>query len=402
MDLSRISIGEFFQNQSDQLQVSVQLPEGMPSEALEFAYYLLRDQQRVGYVKYGSDLSQCFETQGQAGEYQAKVFVRLATAPDQVVVLHSEPLTLQSSAAPRRYPEKHLFAQHRVAPAADLIDPHHAPNRSWLVQQGHWSLPVVELPKAGSEWLFVLVSSAVERGQVILPHFHRWAWADLFPGHVLCVADPTLALDEQLSIGWYLGTAAHDLTAELASVVGQYAAARGIVAERVVFWGSSAGGFAALALARALPGATAVTINGQADGMAYNMPEAVQRVCTHCFGGLTPEQVNAQYAGRINLVTAWQPDDPSAIVFVQNTEDHHHFEVHFLPLWRRLTGQEPQPGWNRAGRFQALVYTDPRGHVPETKDMLPDILAHVQQPVAGGSRRQSLLNALADLPLRPS
>ena len=56
MDLSRISIGEFFQNQSDQLQVSVQLPEGMPSEALEFAYYLLRDQQRVGYVKYGSDL----------------------------------------------------------------------------------------------------------------------------------------------------------------------------------------------------------------------------------------------------------------------------------------------------------------------------------------------------------
>src|SRR5699024_7320320 len=73
--------------------------------------------------------------------------------------------------------------------------------------------------------------------------------------------DPTLHLNDQLSLTWYTGWRGLNLYEILADWTVTAAAASG--AHHIVFLGSSGGGFAALQVASIVPGSIAVPINPQ-------------------------------------------------------------------------------------------------------------------------------------------
>lgn len=323
-----------------------------PSTA-QFAFYVFRNEVRIHSQWYGSAPFMRFDTKEEPGLY--RVFVFLLTPEGKKLTKYSNPVF--------------------VNPGTFTLDAPRIPTpgeRVLQLQGPRWKFPALYF-NSGHERLFVMLTAAIDRTKHTLPVFNRWTWAGKFAGHVLCVADPTLELDDRMKLGWYLGTEKHDATDELCRLIHGFAKVLGIPDEKIVFWGSSAGGFGALALASRLPGSTAVAINAQTDALAYHVDDDVELVRNKCFGGQTEAAINSECGARINMAQAWGNNRNSRAILVQNKMDTHHYNCHFQPFWTALGGN-PEGGRSASGRHHAWLYEDRRGHVPESEQMVPEIL----------------------------
>jgi hypothetical protein len=209
-----------------------------------------------------------------------------------------------------------------------------------------------------------------------LPVFSRWTWATkgIFPGNVLCVADPTLDLSPDLGLGWMLGKKESCATSELAEFIVSFAKHKGIAHDKIVIYGSSAGGFAALALAACIEGATAVAINTQSQALSYEISRQVSLVRQFCFDSLTAEEIARDYSNRVNMEARWKTVSESKVFLVQNLTDSHHYKIHFSPFWESLGGKSVL-GISQAGRHTAWLYEQEGGHIPETIEMAKEIIS---------------------------
>jgi hypothetical protein len=323
----------------------------------EVAFYLYRNEKRIRDQWYSSNRTFRVSTDGQPGLYRVLVFLRLPTG--LLITRYSNPVFLN--------PVVYRLGQTFQKPPSE--------ERAFLLEGRRWKFPALYYPGQPEQPLFVMLSNRVDRDKHTLPAFSRWSWAEQhkFPGHVLCVADPTLDLHEELGLGWYLGTTDQDAGDELATLIRCFAEGLGIPNGKIIFWGSSGGGFGALALAARIENTTAVAINAQTDLFAYEIPEAIESIRKHCFGGKSIAHIQAQYGARINMAQAWQKNRSSRAILIQNTLDAHHYVCHFKPFWEALGGQA-EGGAAADGRLFAWLYRDSHGHVPESIEMIPDIL----------------------------
>lgn len=229
-------------------------------------------------------------------------------------------------------------------------------------------------PKPGKR-LYVLLSGARDLKTKAWPNFDRWSWAPLFPGSVLCIADPTLALDTtRLRIGWYAGTATQDWTQSLADLVRQVSHTIGALSSQVICYGSSAGGFGALALAARLGDATAVAINPQTDVLKYHV-RPVRQFLKLAFPdqdgkeALTPGQ-----RLRLSALEAVLAATQVKCLLVQNRKDLHHYREHFTPLAKRA-GVDLRRSTRTHPRIWTMLYDGTAKHGPEPRNMVVDIIA---------------------------
>lgn len=96
-------------------------------------------------------------------------------------------------------------------------------------------------------------------------HYHRWTWHESWPESlVLSVSDPALQQSTELNGAWYIHPQI-DLIQAIARAVSDEAAAANILNDRIVFYGSSLGGFGAIACASHIKGARAVAEVPQID-----------------------------------------------------------------------------------------------------------------------------------------
>lgn len=114
-----------------------------------------------------------------------------------------------------------------------------------------------------SDYLVVTPNGAVNREKVNLPAFARWNYHSIFNSTILSISDPVLFLEDSLRIGWFAGTKNLDVAHFVSEVVIKIAKHLGIASDRIIFWGSSSGGFASILLASKIDGASFVSINGQ-------------------------------------------------------------------------------------------------------------------------------------------
>lgn len=88
--------------------------------------------------------------------------------------------------------------------------------------------------------------------------YARWSWHTAWPRSlVIAFADPALQLSKDLDGGWFIHPE-HDVLATISKVASEIAEAAAIPPNRVIFYGSSLGGFGALSSAAHMPGARAV------------------------------------------------------------------------------------------------------------------------------------------------
>lgn len=318
---------------------------------LEFAFDLLRNNaERVAQRWYTKSPERSFAVDAP-GYYRVKCFARAENR--ELQISKSVPLFVR----PVGVLPDGLAAVNPAAQALELI-------------AERWRFPALFFPKLGGR-LFVLLPSAVS-ASASRPSFSRWTWRDLFPGDVLCIADPTLDLHAQLKLGWMIGHRDNCATEALVPFIVNYARARGIPNRNIVFWGSSAGGFAALALAARIEGSVAVAINAQTDALSYQVTHQVQLVRQACFDDMAEAEIRTAYPARVNMIAAWA-DCRSRAFLVQNTLDKHHHEVHFRPLWESFGGEVGE-GISNAGPHVAWVYRDERGHAPESEQMAAQLI----------------------------
>lgn len=114
--------------------------------------------------------------------------------------------------------------------------------------------------------------------------FSRWNWQIELPRHhTLALSDPALGLDDEIRGAWYLHPT-HDLMFEMAEMVKRQISALGLANDKVLFYGSSLGGFGALGMASLLPGASAIAEIPQIDISRWPSPGSIKAIETKILG----------------------------------------------------------------------------------------------------------------------
>lgn len=326
----------------------------------EFAFYIYRNEEKIHTIWYSTAGSFTFDTGGNPGYYRVLAFLKVDGEFAENI-----------KSAP-------IFAN-PVAVTAETLSLADGNCVAYMLNGNSWSFPALYYPGSKSKSLFVMLPSAADRKKMTLPVFSRWTWATkgVFPGNVLCIADPTLDLSPDLGLGWMLGKKESCATTELAGFIIDLAQREGIPHHKIVIYGSSAGGFAALALAACIEGATAVAINTQTHALSYEISRQVALVRQHCFDNLTAEEILHDYPERVNMEARWKNVKESKVFLVQNLTDVHHYDVHFSPFWKSLGG-DPVLGISHAGRHTAWLYEQEGGHIPETMEMAREIISMLQ------------------------
>lgn len=196
---------------------------------------------------------------------------------------------------------------------------------------GPLTLPVLSMKGVGSV-LHVSFHGALDRGKYALPRFERGQSLSGLNVPQLVFADPTLDLDPNLTLGWFLGTAQHDLHAEVAAFIEARKQALG--AQRVVLSGSSGGGFAALQVAAFLPGSSVLAFNPQTSILAYH-----ERLAAKATNVVFPgaDLKDPSIAARLDVASRLASLESIVdITFVQNRGDKHHDEQHRAPFLERI------------------------------------------------------------------
>lgn len=222
--------------------------------------------------------------------------------------------------------------------------------------------------------LFVFFSGYIDRKVTNLPAFQRWSWHNRFPGHTLYISDPLLKMTDDIGLGWYIGTKESDLNAQIATVVRQVALNLGTPLGKVVYYGSSGGGFAALRSLIEIPEAQAVAINPQVILTNFE-GNSLDRYLSRFFGGMSKKDFERLHSFRNSVLSRIGLIRESRVVYVQNTLDPHHMNQHFAHLFRQA-GVE----WTsrHLRNVELVLFEDIRGHgVGEPPEILEEILSHL-------------------------
>lgn len=125
------------------------------------------------------------------------------------------------------------------------------------------------------------ISRGVNRNPLQLSRF-RWA-EDLTEFHVLALADPAITMHVDLLGGWYVHRE-DDLLTELGFLVSKQIKNLGLKNSDVLFYGSSLGGYGALALSSIVEGSSAIAEVPQIDVSEWSIRSAVTAIENHILG----------------------------------------------------------------------------------------------------------------------
>lgn len=201
------------------------------------------------------------------------------------------------------------------------FDPILGEYRNYRVKSGSFMLQFLTHLKQDSEYLIVFFSSM--KVPLPNPHYNRWTWAAHSNASCLYLHDCT---SEELCC-WYLGDCHGGLFMEYADLIRLVARCAGIPENKLIFIGSSTGGYAALRMSVNFPKCTVHASNPQTILKHYNSwgVEALERV----LGCKVDEIAGQDITGAI--------DRETRIHYVQCREDRRHFLEHYLPFRDRLS-----------------------------------------------------------------
>lgn len=186
--------------------------------------------------------------------------------------------------------------------------------------------------KENSDKLTIMLPGAVNRSKGIF-NFQRYSWSDDVDGSVIVFLDPTVAEDNDITIGWFQGDANHYAIPTLGTFIHNLIEKNGFDEGALTLFGSSAGGFTCLKLADSFLRSTVKVINPQTRVYNYS-PNEVNKLISWLFphneeGELTDEQ-------KERLTISLNLDREGPIFYYQNKHDGHHVHKHLEPLLKTL------------------------------------------------------------------
>ena len=323
------------------------------NEESQCAFYIIKNGDRVATQWYQDSYQFSFEFDKQPGIYSVVGFLK---SKDGVISLQNSKSIIYGGDT----------INVEALGTCELDGPH-------LVSSRGLKIPII-IDKKEEKFLFVLLSGAIDRKRQIPPVFNRWTWRARFPGTVLCISDPVLEVNSSIELGWYIGNDAVNGAEAIAELIIKIATRLDIPLHRVITYGSSGGGFAALKITETLKIGVAVAINCQVDVLHYH-EDAVDTMLNVCFQGASRDDIRAKFNDRISVIEGWRIASGSAhAVLVQNKGDHFHY-VHHYKKMASILGLSDDGGASENGRHYSFVYNDQSGHGPEPSDLVDEIIS---------------------------
>lgn len=188
----------------------------------------------------------------------------------------------------------------------------------------------------GAKSLVVQFHGAIDRTKRKTP-----AFLDMRPGlgrhaHQISIADPSLELSPDLTNAWFAGSRQMPLQKLLPKLIQSLVTELDI--ERVIFFGSSGGGFAALFYSWHFPGSIAVVSAPQTNIRAY-YPGRRKGYFETCWGKDSADIRDFCF----DLRELYREKVPNTVVYLQSQLDTHHYAKHLMPLIASL----PSDGYER-------------------------------------------------------
>lgn len=189
-------------------------------------------------------------------------------------------------------------------------------------------LSVLAHIRKDSPILVVLFNGAAGEDYKGNPSFMRWSWANRAGFSFLSIDDPIVSSMGKTNLAWYVGTKDFDLQDYLNGLLIQILGQRELKPNKVVFYGSSGGGFASAMAAFRLRGSVAIVNNPQTNIFSYS-----KRFCDlfiECFGA-SEDDIKKNHYHRFSLSHAMEYYNYlPRILYRQNTQDVIHVKNHLL------------------------------------------------------------------------
>jgi len=232
--------------------------------------------------------------------------------------------------------------------------------------------------KQNSEKLTIMLPGAVNRKKTIY-NFQRYSWSQDIDGSVISFLDPTVAENNDITIGWFQGNEKKYAIPVLVKLIKDLLIVNNIKESNLTIFGSSAGGFSSLKIADEFPNSRVMVINPQTRIFNYSYKE-YQKIVNWVFPDLTPEKAKDIHKDRLKIELNTE-NRKSPILYYQNVDDGHHLQHHLKPLLESLNEQEYEivDGLNKTfstdKNLKVIYYSDPKsGHSPLTKEDTVSIL----------------------------
>lgn len=217
--------------------------------------------------------------------------------------------------------------------------------------------------------LLVMLNGAVQREKGRDPRevFQRRSWANDFDANVLILADATLTPENNLRIGWSQGNGTSSLQNAMAQCVELISSALGVGDSSMLFFGSSAGGFQAVALHAYFRRSRFLVNNAQFDWTKYHV-SAVKDALRRSFGSMSVQEVRQKFPERCNVFNRFL-DDRIGIsgTYLLNVASREDYKTQFPVLLEFLSqraAKQPKVSMD----VNVEYYADPRaGHMPRSR-----------------------------------
>lgn len=189
----------------------------------------------------------------------------------------------------------------------------------------------VRYSRGVTDTLVVLFHGAVDQAKRPLPFFQS-PFSNAFGAHQISVSDPCLSKSTTLASTWYIGS--HDMPLQRLLPAFFQRVCEVLSIKRTIYFGGSAGGFAALFYSHAHPGSLALVANPQITLRKYSQaPVAKYREA--CWPSLATNDDLYAHAC-CDIASLYEASMPNFACLLNSSGDRGHFYAQTLELASRL------------------------------------------------------------------
>lgn len=303
----------------------------------EYAFYLYRNDSRVEIKWYENSNSVLFDLNNISGFYFVKIFIRKSKDSD-LIIFDSQKLHYQDSVYNLKnwnYPsiesDIYNFTSDCISNSTDGI---------YRLKYDRESLDFL---CEGTErfikerGVLVCLSGAItKREQKKAPFFSGLNIAHKLEMPIISISDPSLAISNNISLGWYAGNEAQKkLPQTIASILSLISKK---LDTKIIFFGGSGGGFASLSIMHYMTGeAYGLIWNPQTSISKYYknyvanyIREAFPKTIVHSNLYMTLEKIGIIHD--LNKLYGENKNKEVKILYLQNSTDTFHVKQHMYPL----------------------------------------------------------------------
>ncbi|WP_410255764.1 glycosyl transferase family 2 [Bacillus cereus] len=185
--------------------------------------------------------------------------------------------------------------------------------------------------KSSTPNLLIFGSGAYNSQKLKPPIFHRYSWTKYFDDSMIFYNDPTLYLGP-INLGWGFGTTNEFYLQNIATILQIIMKRIEIDSNKVLFYGTSGGGFMSLVLAGFVKGSTALVNNPQTIIPNYYQSH-VNLLFKSVHPDLTREEIIKKFSDRLNVLDFYKKIKYiPKIHYIQNVLCEHDMQKHVLPF----------------------------------------------------------------------